>query len=85
MIKMTLKIKGMSCGMCEAHINDIVRRSFEVKKVVSSHVKGETVVLTERTLDEQKLRSVIEGMGYNVLGVMQEPYEKKGLFRFGRK
>ena len=34
MIKYTLAVDGMMCGMCEAHVNDAVRRAFAVKKVV---------------------------------------------------
>ena len=85
MVKMTLKIEGMSCGMCEAHLNDAVRRSFKVKKVASSHARGDTVIVAEQAPDEQKLREVIGGMGYTVLGVEQEPYAKKGLFGFAGK
>ena len=44
MIKTTVKVDGMMCGMCEAHINDAIRRNFNVKKVKSSHSKGETVI-----------------------------------------
>ena len=45
MFKTTMKVEGMMCGMCEAHVNDAVRREFpKVKKVTSSHGKGETVV-----------------------------------------
>ena len=40
MIKYTLKIDGMMCGMCEAHINEAVRAAFKVKKVSSSHTNG---------------------------------------------
>ena len=40
MVKITLDIEGMACGMCEAHVNDAVRRVFPVKKVTSSHSKG---------------------------------------------
>ena len=47
MLKYILKIDGMMCGMCEAHINDAVRKNFPVKKVSSSHTKGETVMLSE--------------------------------------
>ena len=32
MIKTTLKIDGMMCGMCEAHMNDVIRKNFKVKK-----------------------------------------------------
>lgn len=84
MIKITLQIEGMACGMCEAHINDAVRASFKVKKVVSSHSKGITQIITEQALDENKLTSVIEQTGYKVLGISTEPYVKKGLHIFGK-
>ena len=82
MNKITLKIDGMMCGMCESHINDAVRQKFRVKKVTSSHAKGETVILTEDDIGEQALRAAIEAAGYKVLSVKSEPYEKKGLFGF---
>jgi copper chaperone CopZ len=34
MIKTTIGIDGMMCGMCESHINDVIRREFKVKKQV---------------------------------------------------
>ena len=37
MIQTTVKISGMACAMCEAHINDTIRRAFSVEKVSSSH------------------------------------------------
>ncbi|PWM40528.1 MAG: copper resistance protein CopZ [Clostridiales bacterium] len=80
MIKITLEIDGMMCGMCESHINDTVRRNFPVKKVTSSHTKGKTVILAENSIDENQLREVIADTGYAVLSVDEEPYEKKGLF-----
>ena len=40
MIETILKIDGMACGMCESHINDVVRRTCSVKKVTSSHTRG---------------------------------------------
>lgn len=81
MIQITMKIDGMMCGMCESHINDTIRRSFPVKKVNSSHIKGKTVILSENCLDEEKLRDAVSETGYTVLSVEQAPYEKKGLFR----
>ena len=47
MIKTILKIDGMMCGMCESHINDVIRTQFPVTKVKSSHTKGECVILSE--------------------------------------
>ena len=60
MYQITLGIDGMMCGMCESHINDAIRRAVNVKKVTSSHSKGETVVLSEEPLDEEKLRAAIK-------------------------
>ena len=87
MIKTVLKIDGMMCGMCESHINDAVRREFKVKKVSSSHTKGETVIISENGLDENKLREVIGGTGYEVLNITSAAEtEKKGfLGLFGKK
>ena len=84
MNKIIVKIDGMMCGMCESHVNDAIRRAFPVKKVTSSHTKGETVILTETDIDEAAIRSAIDATGYEVKAVYKEPYEKKGLFGFGR-
>ena len=80
MIETILKIDGMACGMCESHINDVVRRTCNVKKVTSSHSRGETVVLSEQPLDEAALQAAIRETGYELKGMIAHPYEKKGLF-----
>ena len=85
MIKTTLTIDGMMCGMCESHMNDAIRGAFDVKKVTSSHSKGETVIISESALDEEKLKKVIADTGYEVGAIRTEPYEKKGLFGFLHK
>ena len=84
MLKITVQVDGMMCGMCESHVNDAVRKTFQVKKVTSSHSKGQTVILTENDIDEGTLRSAIGATGYEAKAVSKEPYEKKGLFGFGR-
>ena len=80
MLKITLQADGMMYGMCEAHVNDAVRKAFPVKKVTSSHSKGQTVLLTEQDIEETALRTVIDGTGYEVKTVSKEPYERRGLF-----
>ena len=80
MIKITVGIEGMACGMCEAHINDAVRQAFSVKKVTSSHTKKQTGIIAENDISEQDLKNAISKAGYDVVSVSSEPYEKKGLF-----
>ena len=86
MIKTTVKVDGMMCGMCESHVNDAVRKAFQVDKVSSSHSKGETTLITDATVDEARLKAAINATGYEVKGITSEPYEKKkGLFSFLHK
>ena len=80
MWKYTVEVNGMMCGMCEAHVNDAVRKAFPVKKVSSSRGKKQTVVISERELDTSALSDAIRKTGYEVGEIRKEPYEKKGLF-----
>ena len=82
MVKTTLKIEGMMCGMCEAHVNDAIRKAVpEAKKVTSSHAKGESSFVTETEPSADKLKEEIDKTGYTVLSVNTEEYKKK-LFGF---
>ena len=85
MLKVTMKIDGMSCGMCEAHINDAIRKVFSVKKVTSSHRKGITELLIQDAVDTQLLKHAVEEFGYKVLDIRYEPYERQGFSLFKRK
>ena len=66
--------------MCESHMNDAVRAAFPVKKVTSSHSKGETVIVTEQDIPDELLKSTIAKTGYELVSISRAPYEKKGLF-----
>ena len=80
MVETILKIDGMMCGMCESHINDVVRKTANIQKVSSSHTRGETVILSEQPLDIEALRRAIAETGYTVEGAQEKPCEKKGFF-----
>ena len=67
----------MMCGMCESHISDTIRKAAAVKKVSSSHTKGEAVVITEEPLDVDAVKAAIHATGYEVTDAASEPYEKK--------
>ena len=81
MIKTTLKIDGMMCGMCEAHVCDAIRRAVPgAKKVSAARSRGEATFLTEEAVDTGSLKAAIDATGYTCLGIESTPYEKKGLF-----
>ena len=84
MIKTIVKVDGMVCAMCEAHVNDAVRKNFAVQSVKADKDKGEAEIVSDAALDAARLRSVIADTGYTVGEIVTEPYKKKGflgLFR----
>ncbi len=85
MVKITLGIDGMRCAMCEAHMNTAINDNFKVKKVVSSHEKNATVIVSREEISEEKLRDIVKEQGFELVTFKSEPYEKKGLFSFGKK
>ena len=81
MIKTTLKIEGMMCGMCEAHVCDAIRKAVpSAKKVAASRSKKEASFITDEKIDAESLKAAIDETGYSCLEIESEPYEKKGLF-----
>ena len=85
MKKTTLTIDGMRCGMCEAHVCDVIRRNFNVKKVTASHIKNQAVVISDIPLDADQLKKAVSDEGYRVSEITVEEYVKKGLFSFFKK
>ena len=65
--EISLEIEGMACPMCEAHMNDAIRKLYpDAKKVKSSHKKGLTTFLYDEIPDEEKLTAVVEETGYEL-------------------
>lgn len=85
MYKTILKVDGMSCGMCEAHVNDAVRNSFEIKSIKSSHKKGITEIITESQPDVKSFSNAIEKNGYKVTSATFESYAPRRFTLFGKK
>ena len=65
----TIGIDGMMCGMCEAHVNDAIRRNFDVRRVKSNRRRKSCVIVSAEPLDEARLRAVIAETGYTPLSV----------------
>lgn len=80
MNRITVKIEGMMCEACERRVNEAVKREIPVKNVTSSHLTGETVILTDADISEQRLKEVVEATGYEFKSCQTQPYVKRGLF-----
>ena len=81
MIKTTLRIDGMMCGMCEAHICDTIRKAVPgAQQVTASRRRKEASFLSEAAVDPESLKAVVNATGYECLAVASAPYEKKRFF-----
>lgn len=78
MVKTVLKIQGMACSMCEAHVNDVIRKIIPgAQKVKSSHVKEESSFYSEAAPDLETLKAEIAKTGYTVTATSSEEIQKR--------
>ncbi len=80
-------IDGMMCAMCTSHVNDCIRAAFKVKSVKATlKNNGETTILSEEKIDEERLGDALSKLGYRLTGFeVKESEHKKGLFGFLKK
>ncbi len=62
-----IKVSGMMCPHCEAHVKKALEAIPEVASAVASHESGTVAIKLLRDVDEAVLRSAIEAAGYTVL------------------
>ncbi len=84
MKKYVLSVSGMSCAMCENHINDAIRRTCEIKSVKSDRRKNETVILAER-IDPDRIITELHNLGYEANFISETAYEEKSFFNLFRR
>ena len=66
----TLKIDGMMCGHCEAHVSDALRKVEGVEKVTASHTKKTAIVQSNKQLDKELLKKAVDDKGYTVVEII---------------
>ena len=64
MNKYSLKVEGMMCGMCEAHVMDAVRNVVPTAKKVKASRKKNLVTFKAEEVDQELLIKTITETGY---------------------
>ena len=65
----TLKIEGMMCGHCEAHVTKALMALEGVTEVKASHESNTAVVTMDREISEEILKKTVEDCDYKYLGM----------------
>ena len=63
----TLKIQGMMCPKCEAHVKDALEQVPGVQSATVSHTAGTAVVTMNEKVEDRDLTDAVEHAGYTVL------------------
>ncbi len=65
----TLKIEGMMCGHCEAHVTKALLAIDGVTEVKASHDTATAVVTMDKEVPEEALKKAVEDCDYKYLGM----------------
>ena len=65
----TLKIEGMMCGQCEAHVTKALMAIEGVTEVKASHETNTAVVTMEKEIPEEILKKAVEDCDYTYQGM----------------
>ena len=66
-IEKVIKVDGMMCSHCEAHVKEALEKIKGVDEAVASHEKGEVVLKLSREVDMDKIADAVKKAGYAVV------------------
>lgn len=66
----TMKIDGMMCGHCEAHVADALKKVANVESVKVSHTKKTAIIKSNSNLDKDELKKAVADTGYEVIEII---------------
>ena len=67
-MKVTVKIEGMMCTHCKAHVEKAISAIDGVTSVTADHVAGTATVESTREIPQAELKAAVEAAGYTYLG-----------------
>lgn len=66
-IKKTIKVEGMMCGHCEAHVKEALEKIKGVEEATADHETGKVVLKLSKEIDDKKIADAVKKAGYKVV------------------
>ncbi len=66
---MEVKVKGMMCAHCEAHVKKALEAIDGIESAEASHEKELVTITTSKDVDEAAIKAAVEDAGYEYVGV----------------
>lgn len=67
---MKVKVNGMMCEHCEAHVKKALEALDGVDEAVASHEENMVTITASRAIDDATIKAAIEEAGYGFAGVV---------------
>ena len=68
-MKKTMKIEGMMCGHCEAHVKKALEAVAGVESAEVSHAAGTAIVTLSSEVENEVLKQAVEAHDYPVISI----------------
>lgn len=66
-IEKTIKVEGMMCGHCEAHVKEALEKIKGVEEATADHETGKVVLKLSKEIDDKKIADAVKKAGYKVV------------------
>ncbi len=67
--KMKIKVNGMMCGHCEAHVKKALEAIDGIEEAVASHEENLVTIANSKDIDEALMKAAVEEAGYEYAGL----------------
>ena len=65
--EMKIKVNGMMCGHCEAHVKKALEAIDGIENAVASHEENLVTITSSSDVDEAVIKAAVEEAGYKVV------------------
>ena len=68
--EMKIKVNGMMCGHCEAHVKKALEAIEGIDSVIASHEENMVTISNSKDIDEAVIKAAVEEAGYEYAGII---------------
>ena len=66
-VEKTIKVEGMMCGHCEAHVKEALEKIKGIEEATADHETGKVVLKLSKEVDDKKIADAVKKAGANIL------------------
>ncbi len=66
-VEKTIKVEGMMCGHCEAHVKEALEKIKGIEEAAADHETGKVVLKLSKEVDDKKIADAVKKAGYTVI------------------